>query len=108
MGEALLHGSGEHFAGEALLRIAQAPAQSGAIATGHAGYLRERGMRRLFLAGLDTDYCVLYSALDVRREGFEVVVLLDACRGLNVEVSLAAALTAMHKAGVDIRDSTAS
>lgn len=75
--------------------------------TGLAGYLRERGMRRLFLAGLATDYCVLYSALDARREGFEVVVLLDACRGLNVDGSLAAALTAMHKAGVDIRDGTA-
>lgn len=72
--------------------------------TGLTGYLRERGLRRLFLAGLATDYCVLYSALDACREGFEVVVQLDACRGLNHEGSLAAALRAMHQAGVEIRD----
>lgn len=75
--------------------------------TGLAGYLRERGMRRLFLAGLATDYCVLYSALDARREGFEAVVLLDACRGLNLDGSLAAALAAMHKAGVELREGAA-
>ncbi|MEX6503690.1 bifunctional nicotinamidase/pyrazinamidase [Pseudomonas zhanjiangensis] len=72
--------------------------------TGLAGYLRERRLQRLFLVGLATDYCVQYSALDARRAGFEVVVLLDACRGLNLDGSLAAALTAMHKAGVQIRE----
>ena len=71
--------------------------------TGLAGYLRERGLRRLFLAGLATDYCVHYSALDGRREGFEVVVLLDACRGLDTQGSLARALSAMRAAGVEIR-----
>lgn len=71
--------------------------------TGLAGYLRERGLRRLFLAGLATDYCVHYSALDGRREGFEVVVLLDACRGLNTNGSLDKALRAMRAAGVEIR-----
>jgi nicotinamidase/pyrazinamidase len=71
--------------------------------TGLAGYLRERGLRRLFLAGLATDYCVHYSALDGRREGFEVVLLLDACRGLDTNGSLARALSAMRAAGVEIR-----
>jgi nicotinamidase/pyrazinamidase len=71
--------------------------------TGLTGYLRERGLRRLFLAGLATDYCVHYSALDGRREGFEVVLLLDACRGLDSNGSLARALSAMRAAGVEIR-----
>ncbi|MFZ5956549.1 bifunctional nicotinamidase/pyrazinamidase [Pseudomonas knackmussii] len=72
--------------------------------TGLAGYLRERGIRRLFLVGLATDYCVLYSALDARREGFEAVLLLDACRGLDLDGSLAKAVQAMREAGVEIRD----
>jgi nicotinamidase/pyrazinamidase len=71
--------------------------------TGLAGYLRERGLRRLFLVGLATDYCVHYSALDGRREGFEVVLLLDACRGLDTQGSLDKALKAMRAAGVEIR-----
>ena len=71
--------------------------------TGLTGYLRERGLRRLFLAGLATDYCVYYSALDGCREGFEIVVLLDACRGLDTQGSLAKALRAMGAAGVEIR-----
>lgn len=75
--------------------------------TGLAGYLRERGLRRLFLAGLATDYCVLYSALDARQEGFEVVLLLDACRGLDINGSVAAALAAMRKAGVELREGLA-
>ncbi|WP_300656969.1 bifunctional nicotinamidase/pyrazinamidase [Pseudomonas sp.] len=72
--------------------------------TGLAGYLRERGLQRLFLVGLATDYCVHYSALDGRREGFEVVVLLDACRGLDSNGSLARALSAMRAAGVELRE----
>jgi nicotinamidase/pyrazinamidase len=75
--------------------------------TGLAGYLRERGLRRLFLAGLATDYCVLYSALDARREGFDVVVLLEACRGLDIDGSLAAALAAMRQVGVELREGAA-
>ncbi|MDA7086356.1 bifunctional nicotinamidase/pyrazinamidase [Pseudomonas sp. SA3-5] len=75
--------------------------------TGLAGYLRERGLRRLFLVGLATDYCVHYSALDARREGFEVVLLLDACRGLDSNGSLAKALSAMRAAGVEIREDAA-
>lgn len=69
--------------------------------TGLAGYLRERGMKRLFLTGLATDFCVLYSALDARREGFEVFVVEDAVRAIDVEGSLAKAWEAM--AGADVR-----
>jgi nicotinamidase/pyrazinamidase len=53
-------------------------------ATGLAGYLRERGFGRVFLAGLATDYCVAYSAEDAVRLGFGVVVIIDACRGIGL------------------------
>jgi len=56
--------------------------------TGLAGYLRERGFTRVFLAGLAFDFCVRYSAEDARREGFEVVVIDDACRGIDVDGSV--------------------
>jgi len=75
-------------------------------ATGLAGYLRERGFRRLFLAGLATDYCVCYSAIDGIREGFEIVVLEDACRAIDLNGSLDAATTLMSQVGVRLADST--
>jgi nicotinamidase/pyrazinamidase len=68
--------------------------------TGLAGYLRERGFRRVFLAGLATDYCVHYSAIDARREGFDVVVIEDACRAIDLDGSLARAFSEMNEAGV--------
>lgn len=68
--------------------------------TGLAGYLREREFRRVFLAGLATDYCVHYSALDARREGFDVVVIEDACRAIDLDGSLAHAFSEMNEAGV--------
>ena len=68
--------------------------------TGLAGYLRERGVSRLHICGLATDFCVAYSAQDAASEGFEVVVLEDACRAIDLEGSLAAAMTAMREAGV--------
>ena len=58
--------------------------------TGLAGYLRERGLTRLFVVGLATDFCVAYSALDARRLGFEVTVIEAGCRGIDVDGSLAA------------------
>ena len=58
--------------------------------TGLAGYLRERGLTRVFLAGLAFDFCVRYSGEDARREGFEVVVFEDACRSIDVDGSAAA------------------
>jgi nicotinamidase/pyrazinamidase len=58
-------------------------------ATGLAGYLRERGFMRVFLAGLAYDFCVGYSALDARRLGFEAVVVRDACRAIDLNGSVA-------------------
>jgi nicotinamidase/pyrazinamidase len=58
--------------------------------TGLAGYLRERGLRRVFLAGLAFDFCVRYSAQDAHREGLEAIVIEDACRGIDVDGSVAA------------------
>ena len=52
--------------------------------TGLAGYLRERGLTRLFLVGLATDFCVAYSALDARRPGVEVTVIEAGCRGIDI------------------------
>ena len=69
-------------------------------ATGLAGYLRERGLRRIFLAGLATDFCVHYSAADARRLGFEAVVVEPGCRAIDLAGSLDAAWTAMAAAGV--------
>jgi nicotinamidase/pyrazinamidase len=58
--------------------------------TGLTGYLRERGFNRVFLAGLALDFCVRYSADDAHRDGFDVVVVEDACRAIDVDGSLAA------------------
>jgi nicotinamidase/pyrazinamidase len=71
-----------------------------ATPTGLAGLLRERGVTRVFLAGLATDFCVSFSALDARRLGFEAVVVLDACRAIDLDGSLAAARSAWDAAGV--------
>jgi nicotinamidase/pyrazinamidase len=68
--------------------------------TGLAGYLRERGLKRVFLAGLATDYCVYYSAVDARREGFEAIVIESGCRAIDLAGSLAAAWGGMAEAGV--------
>jgi nicotinamidase/pyrazinamidase len=58
--------------------------------TGLAGYLRERGLRRIFLAGLAFDFCVRHSAEDARREGFATFVVEDACRAIDHDGSAAA------------------
>jgi nicotinamidase/pyrazinamidase len=68
--------------------------------TGLAGYLRERGFTRIFLAGLATDFCVHYSAMDARRLGFESVVVEAGCRAIDLAGSLDAAWTVMTAAGV--------
>ncbi len=69
--------------------------------TGLAGYLGERGFKRVFLVGLATDFCVQYSALDARRRGFAVVLIEDGCRAIDLAGSLAEALCAMAAAGVE-------
>jgi len=70
--------------------------------TGLAGYLRERGFERLVLCGLAFDFCVKWSALDSRQEGFATVVVEDACRAIDLEGSAAAAREEMEHAGVDL------
>ena len=70
--------------------------------TGLAGYLRECGLRRLYLVGLATDFCVAYSAIDARREGFETLVLLEGCRAIDLDGSLARAQQEMQRAGVEL------
>lgn len=67
---------------------------------GLAGYLRERELKRLFIVGLATDFCVAYTALDARELGFEVTVIENACRGLNVDGSLDTAWQKMCTVGV--------
>jgi nicotinamidase/pyrazinamidase len=74
----------------------------GKTPTGLQGYLRERGLKRLYLAGLAFDYCVLYSALDARRLGFEVLVIEDACRAIDLEGSAAKARSALQTAGAEL------
>jgi nicotinamidase/pyrazinamidase len=68
--------------------------------TGLGGYLKQRGLKRVFLAGLATDFCVGWSAQDARRQGFDALVIEDACRGIDAQGSLAKAWAAMKAAGV--------
>jgi nicotinamidase/pyrazinamidase len=74
--------------------------------TGLAGYLRERGLDKLVLVGLATDFCVAYSALDAMRLGFATTVALDACRAIDLGGSLAVAEEQMRKAGVILTEAT--
>ena len=73
-----------------------------ATPTGLEGYLRSRGIGRLVMVGLATDYCVAYSALDAARLGFAVTVLTKACRAIDLHGSLASQLGAMRDAGVQL------
>ena len=68
--------------------------------TGLRGYLQSRGIKRVFLVGLATDFCVAWSALDARKLGFQAFVIEDATRGIDTNGSLAAAWKAMASAGV--------
>ncbi len=70
--------------------------------TGLDGYLRSRGIERLTMAGLATDFCVHFSAVDAAKLGFEVTVRMDASRGIDLDGSLSAALGAMKEAGVTL------
>ena len=71
-------------------------------ATGLEGYLHNRGIKRLVLAGLATDYCVAYSALDAVRLGFAVTVRMDLSRAIDLNGSLADAVAQMRAAGVTL------
>ena len=68
--------------------------------TGLDGYLRARGITGLTLVGIATDYCVAFSALDAVAQGFDVTVLQDACRAIDLDGSLARQQQAMAAAGV--------
>lgn len=68
--------------------------------TGLAGFLKEKGVRRVFACGVATDYCVGWSALDAIAAGFETFMIEDACRGIDADGSLERAWAKMQAAGV--------
>ncbi len=68
--------------------------------TGLSGYLRERGLKRLFLAGLAYDYCVRFSAIDGKALGFETLVLEDATRAVNLPGSVEQTHEALADEGI--------
>ncbi len=72
----------------------------GKTTTGLAAWLKARKLQRLFIAGLATDFCVAWTALDARKAGFDAFVVEDACRGIDTHGSLAKAWADMEKAGV--------
>ena len=73
--------------------------------TGLNAYLRERGVKRVFIAGLAYDYCVAYSALDARRLGFPATIIRDASRAIDLNGSVAAIEKKFAAAGVDLIES---
>lgn len=73
-----------------------------ATPTGLEGYLRERGVKSLVMAGLATDFCVRFSAVDAAKLGFDVTVLEDGCRAIDMDGSLAAAMAEMADHGVAV------
>lgn len=73
--------------------------------TGLLGYVKERGFRRIFFAGLALDFCVRYSAEDVCREGFPTFVIVDCCRAINLKGSLEKTRDSFSALGVNCIDS---
>ncbi|MCZ2100687.1 MAG: bifunctional nicotinamidase/pyrazinamidase [Chitinophagales bacterium] len=71
-------------------------------ATGLAGYLKDSGIDTLYLVGLATDFCVKWSAIDGIQEGFDVYVIKDAVKGIDLNDSVATAWAEMEAAGVKI------
>ena len=72
----------------------------GKTPTGLAGYLKARGIKTCYVAGLATDFCVAWTALDARKAGFEAAVIEDASRGIDLQGSMAKAWATMKTAGV--------
>ena len=72
----------------------------GQTTTGLAALLKARGIKRVFVCGLATDFCVAWTALDARKLGFDCAVVEDACRAIDMQGSLAAAWEKMQRAGV--------
>ena len=73
-----------------------------ATPTGLEGYLRSRGIERLVMVGLATDFCVNFSAVDAARLGFDVEVRMELARAIDLNGSLAAAQDGMRVAGVTL------
>lgn len=71
-------------------------------ATGLAGYLRERSLKRCVFVGLALDFCVRFSAEDAVAEGFEAVVIREATRAIDMNGSLEAALAAFEQKGIAV------
>ena len=74
--------------------------------TGLAAYLKARGIRTVYVVGLATDFCVVWTALDARKAGFRTVVVDDATRAIDLNGSLEAAMKSMKKAGVSVVQSS--
>lgn len=74
----------------------------GKTRTGLAAYLRDLGIQKVVLAGLATDFCVCWTALDAVKAGLDCVVIQDACRAIDVDDSLSDALSRMKIAGVTV------
>lgn len=72
--------------------------------TGLAGYLRERGLKRVFFAGLAYDFCVAYSALDARKLGLPAVVIREACQAIDLKGSVQKMEEKFREAGVTVID----
>lgn len=70
--------------------------------TGLLGYLRERELKTVFVAGLALDFCVRFSAEDARKAGFEVAVIEDACRGIDLDGSVAATHHSLRELGISV------
>jgi nicotinamidase/pyrazinamidase len=77
-----------------------------ATATGLASYLGERGIERVFFAGLAYDFCVGFSALDARRLGLPAVIVRDACRAIDLNGSVARMEAEFAAVGVEVVDSS--
>ncbi|MFU8858910.1 MAG: bifunctional nicotinamidase/pyrazinamidase [Cyclonatronaceae bacterium] len=71
-------------------------------ATGLTGYLRDRGFKELYIAGLASDFCVKWTALDAIREGFSVTVVRDAVAGIDIDGSVETAWMEMRDAGAGV------
>ena len=75
-------------------------------ATGLGDYLKRRGIRNVYVAGLTTDYCVQFTALDAVELGFRTAVILDATRGVDLAPGdVEKAIETMREAGVAITSS---
>jgi len=72
--------------------------------TGLDGYLKARSITKLIMCGLATDYCVGFSALDAARLGYQVEIILPACRAIDLDGSLQTQITAMQANGIILHD----